>query len=253
MILVLAGTLDGRELAVYLATAGHQVLAAVISEYGRSLAELPGIRVHTGQLTVEGMQNLIADQNIKVLVDASHPYAVNGSMNAMQACELAGIEYIRYERAEVCVPEYERLYVASDAAQAAKLAATLGKVIFLTTGSRTLKMFKTEPLLAKCRLIVRVLPQPDVVKECVDLGFNPGDIVAIKGPFSQQLNAALFKEYDTEVIITKNSGTIGGADTKIAAAIELNLPIVVIGRPDINYRNLCQTQEQVIDMVNNIE
>ncbi|MBP2662319.1 MAG: cbiJ [Firmicutes bacterium] len=252
MILVLAGTLDGRELAVRLAKASHQVMVSVISEYGRSLAELPGIRVHAGPLTVGGMQSLITDQNIKVIVDASHPYAVNGSLNAMAACELTGIEYIRYERSEVCVPEYERLYVASDAAHAAKLAASLGKVIFLTTGSRTLKTFRDEPSLASCRLIARVLPQPDVIQECVDLGFDLGDIVAIKGPFSQQLNIALFKEYAAEVIITKNSGTIGGADTKIAAAIELNLSIIVIGRPDINYRNLCQTQEQVMNRVNNI-
>ena len=252
MILVLAGTLDGRELAVRLAKAGHQVMVSVISEYGRSLAELPGICVHTGQLTVDGMQSLIADQDITVIVDASHPYAINASLNAMTASELAGIEYIRYERTEVCMPEYERLYVTSDAAHAAKLAASLGKVIFLTTGSRTLKIFRDEPLLVNCRLIARVLPQPEVVQECVDLGFNPGDIVAIKGPFSQQLNGALFKEYNTEVIITKNSGTIGGADTKIAAAIELNLPIVVIDRPTINYRNLCQTQDQVMKLVENI-
>ena len=57
MILVLAGTLDGRELAVRLAKDSHQVMVSVISEYGRSLAELPGIRVHAGPLTVGGMQS----------------------------------------------------------------------------------------------------------------------------------------------------------------------------------------------------
>ncbi len=253
MILVLAGTLDGRELALHLAGTGRKVMVSVISEYGRSLAEMPGICVHTGPLTVDDMRRLISDQSIKVIVDASHPYAVNGSLNAMAACELAGIEYVRYERSEVCVPKYEQIHIASDAAHAARLAASLGKVVFLTTGSRTIKIFKDEPLLAACRLIARVLPQPDVVQECVDLGFNPGDIVAIKGPFSHQLNVALFREYGADVIITKNSGKIGGADTKISAAIELSLPIVVIGRPNINYRNLCQTQEQVVNMVKHIE
>lgn len=252
MILVLAGTLDGRELALRLKETGQPVMVSVISEYGRSLAEVPGIYVHTGTLTVEGMQDLIAKQNIRAIVDASHPYAVNGSLNAMKACELAGITYIRYERAEVCMPVYEQVHMAADAAQAAKLAADLGRVIFLTTGSRTLKTFKDEPLLTGCRLIARVLPQPDVIQECIDLGFNPGDIVAIKGPFSQQLNTVLFKEYGAEVIITKNSGAIGGADTKIAAAIELNLPIVVIGRPEISYQNLCRTQEQVLNMINKL-
>ncbi len=249
MILVLAGTLDGRELAATLAKSGYQVMVSVISNYGRSLAELPGICVHTGQLTLDGMRELITAKDIKAVVDASHPYAVNVSANAMAACEACGIGYIRFERPAVCVPDCEQLYMAEDAAQAAKMAADLGKVIFLTTGSRTLKIFKTEPLLAGCRLIARVLPQPDVITECIDLGFSPGDIVAIQGPFSHKLNMALFKEYGTEVVITKNSGTIGGADTKISAAMELQLPIIVIGRPAIEYKNLCQTQEEVLGML----
>jgi precorrin-6A/cobalt-precorrin-6A reductase len=250
MILVLAGTLDGRELAVRLANAGYQVIVSVISDYGRSLAESPGLSVHAGQLTIAGMQEMIDAQGIKAIIDASHPYAVNGSTNAMAACEATGIKYIRYERSAVSVPdEYEGLYMAGDAGEAAKIAAGLGQVIFLTTGSRTLKLFKYEPLLAKCRIIARVLPQPDVISECIELGFSPGDIVAIQGPFSHKFNAAMFKEYAAEVVITKNSGTIGGADTKISAAMELGLPIIVIGRPAIVYKNLCLTHEEVINMV----
>ncbi|WP_371368793.1 Cobalt-precorrin-6A reductase [Sporomusa rhizae] len=246
MILVLAGTLDGRELAVRLAKTGFQVMVSVISEYGRSLAEVPGISVHIGQLAAEGMKELITANGIKTVVDASHPYAVNVSANAMAACENSGIPYIRYERAEVGLPDYEQLYMVSDASEAARLAARMGKVVFLTTGSRTLKIFKNEPQLADCRLVARVLPQADVITECIGLGFNPGDIVAIKGPFSHELNVALFKEYGTQVVITKNSGTVGGADTKISAAMELGLPLIVIGRPAMNYKNLCKTPEEVI-------
>ncbi|WP_425060746.1 Cobalt-precorrin-6A reductase [Sporomusa carbonis] len=249
MILVLAGTLDGRELAMRLAASGYDVLVSVVSDYGRSLADAPGITVHTGQLDLNGLRELITSRSIKAVVDASHPYAVNVSLNAMAACAASCAKYIRYERDEVITPAYDRLYRAGDAAEAAKLAAGLGKVIFLTTGSRTLKIFKTEPLLTGCRLIARVLPQPDVLAECIALGFSPGDIVAVKGPFSHQLNVALFTEYAAEVIVTKNSGTVGGADTKISAAVELGLPLVVIGRPDVEYRNLCRTQEAVLALL----
>ncbi len=250
MILVLAGTLDGRELAVKLAAMGQPVIVSVISDYGRNLAEAPGVRVQVGPLTFEDMKKLIGDRGIKVLVDASHPYAVNGSVNAMAACEATGIQYIRYERAEVNVPaEYSRLHTAGDAGAAANIAAGLGRVIFLTTGSRTLGLFKNEPSLASCRLIARVLPQPAVIAECIELGFSPADIIAIQGPFSHCFNAAMFKEYGAEVIITKNSGNIGGADTKISAAVELNLPVIVIGRPAVAYKNLCLTRQEVINMV----
>lgn len=249
MILVLAGTLDGRELAAYLAQSGQQVLVSVVSSYGRSLAELPGISVHTGQLSLDGMKALITVQGITAVVDASHPYAENVSVNAMAACAASHIRYIRYERSEVSVPDYGQLHLTRDAGEAAKIAAGLGKVVFLTTGSRTLQVFKNEPLLQNCRVIARVLPQPDVVNECINLGFSPGDIVAMQGPFSRELNIALFKEFGAEVIITKNSGTIGGADTKLAAAMELGLPIVMIGRPAIEYKNLCRSQTEVLKLL----
>lgn len=250
MILVLAGTLDGRELALALAAMGYPVVVSVVSDYGRNLAEAPGLSVHSGQLALADMKELIGARGIKVLVDASHPYAVNGSVNAMAACAATGIRYIRYERAEAYIPvDYSRLYTAGDASEAAKIAAGLGRVVFLTTGSRTLGLFKNEPLLASCRLIARVLPQPAVIAECMELGFSPGDIVAMQGPFSHNFNVAMFKEYGTEVIITKNSGVIGGADTKLSAAVELNLPVIVIGRPAVVYQNLCLTRQEVINMV----
>lgn len=36
----------------------------------------------------------------------------------------------------------------------------------------------------------------------------------------------------------KNSGTLGGTETKLTAAIKLGLEIVIIDRPRIDYKNL---------------
>ena len=41
-----------------------------------------------------------------------------------------------------------------------------------------------------------------------------------------------------DVVVMKNSGTLGGTETKLTAAIKLGLEIVIIDRPRIDYKNL---------------
>ena len=51
MIWVIAGTLDGRTLAVEIQKrTGEDVLVTVVSQYGAELAAHKGITVHTGRL-----------------------------------------------------------------------------------------------------------------------------------------------------------------------------------------------------------
>ncbi|HMM20308.1 MAG TPA: precorrin-6A reductase [Selenomonadales bacterium] len=235
MILVLAGTRDGRELAAALTLEGYPVLTTVVSGYGRDLAEADGLAVSGGALDEKGLAEVIGQKGIRLVVDATHPYAAAVSRNAMAACGRLGVRYLRYERPAAPLPAYGRLHRAKDAAEAARCAAGLGKVVFLTTGSRNLRNFKAEPALAGARLIVRVLPDPEVIAQCLGLGFSPRDIVALQGPFSHDLNVALFKEYGSEVVITKNSGLVGGSDSKFSAAAALGLHLVVIDRPAMDY------------------
>ncbi len=249
MIVVLAGTRDGRELAATLARQGWPVSVAVVSDYGRKLAAKDGLTVHTGCRDTAGMVALFKTEGAKAVIDASHPYAVNASHNAQAACEALGLPYLRYERPPAPLPDYDKLHRVADAGEAARLAASLGKVIFLATGSRTLAAFKNEQLLAGSRLIARVLPEPEILSVCRRLGFVPADIIALQGPFSHQLNLVLFREYGAEVVITKNSGSVGGTDSKISAAIELNLPIIVIDRPTVEYGRVAIDFEAVSNFV----
>ena len=124
--------------------------------------------------------------------------------------------------------------------RAAEMAVGLGKTVFLTTGSHSLPLFRAAAAGRDCRLIARVLPQPEVIADCIANGFSPADIIAAQGPFSQELNRELFRAYGADVMVTKNSGAIGGTDAKIAAAIELGLIIVVVQRP-------AALQQQVFD------
>ena len=248
MIFVLAGTQDGREIVRLLLEQGHDVAASVVSSYGGELlAHACGQRclINDKPLDEAALKDYLQEHDIRLLVDASHPYAANVSRNAIAVCQALSIPYIRYER-DLSKLDYDRIAVVHSYEEAAQAAAALGTKIFLTTGSRNLDKFVHSPDLKDCELTARVLPTAEVIGLCESLGLDAGHIVALQGPFSQELNRELFRKYGAEVIITKNSGTIGGTDTKFAAAAELNLPIVLIDRPKLNYPCITHDYAEVL-------
>lgn len=247
MILVIAGTQDGREIAELLAKRGHAVTASVVSDYGRSLFKNSSIKVNNQPLKKDALIEYIHINDIKMLIDATHPYAAHISATAINVAKELGLSYLRYERAESPLPDYEHLYIVPDYETAAAKAAELGHNIFLTTGSRQLKLLCQQPAVQNCTLTARVLPEESVIRECGELGFSPANLIAIQGPFSHELNKELFLKYKADVIISKNSGQIGGTDTKLTAAMELGLSVVIIDRPRLDYPLLADNYDAVAD------
>ena len=251
MIFVAAGTQDGRELVDTLLDSGYEVAASVVSHYGEQLlggSKKPHLLINDEPLGREAMQEYFREHGVTLCVDASHPYAVNVSENAMAACRELGVPYLRYER-DLTVLDYERIVVVHNYEDAAAEAARLGRHIFLTTGSRNLKIFLEAPALKGCTVTARVLPTAKVLALCERQGLKPGQIVAMQGPFSKELNEAMFRQYDADVIVTKNSGTLGGTDTKLQAAACLGLPVVVIDRPQLAYEHIACSFSEVLNFV----
>lgn len=249
MILFLAGTSDARELAVEMKQAGLQVLATVVTEPAAKSLQDAGIDTQIGRLTAVDMASLIVEKGFQAVVDASHPFAEEASKNALQGAKEANVPYIRYERESQRFQD-DKLIVVHDYAEAAKLAATKRGVIMLTTGSKTLEIFAKELVgLEDTRLIARMLPRIDNMEKCAELGVEQKNIVAIQGPFSKELNKALYKQYNVTLMITKESGKVGSVDEKLEAALECGIEAIMIARPNINYQNVHSSFEDVISDV----
>ena len=56
-------------------------------------------------------------------------------------------------------------------------------------------------------------------------------ILALQGPFSQELNEALIRQYHIEYLVTKDGGPAGGFAEKAAAAKAAGIGLVLIRRP----------------------
>ena len=252
MILFLAGTSDARELAIEIQQAGFPILATVVTESAaKSLTDV-SIATQVGRLTASDIASLISEKGYKAVVDASHPFAEEASKNALQGAQEANVPYIRYER-ESQQFQAEKLIMVNDYEEAAKLAATKRGVIMLTTGSKTLQIFAKELVgLENTRVIARMLARVDNMEKCAELGIEQKNIVAIQGPFSKELNKALYKQYGVTLMITKESGKVGSVDEKLEAALECGIETIMIARPKVNYQNVHSGFEDVIQDLNRL-
>jgi precorrin-6A/cobalt-precorrin-6A reductase len=252
MIILLAGTRDGRDIARQLIEDGYDILITTVSEYGGYLAAESGAEVVAKPLSADDLSDLITRKSATKIIDCTHPYACQVSAMAQSVAVQKEIRYIRYERPISIAAAVEGLHYMRDWTEAAEQAAGLGETIFLTTGSRNLATFLQHPAIHGKRVIARVLPEPEVVSLCRSLGMLPRDIIAMQGPFSHALNKAMFHDCGAQVIVTKDAGDIGGTDTKLAAARDLGLPVVVVGRPQIEYSSVVSSYNELKSLLSEV-
>jgi len=237
MILVLAGTQDGRELAADLAAAGFDLLVSTATPYGAVLLRTmaPNLAVRDGRLDRETLEQLLQMGPVQGLLDATHPFATAVSCLARETALRCGVPYLRWERPPVDLPESPLVHRVANWTEAAKRLAALGvRRIFLAVGVKPLDSIINHPALDGCRFTVRVLPVPESLEICRQLGLGLGQIIACQGPGTAKLNEALLEACNAEAFLIKDSGRQGGTAEKVQAALNLQIPVVVVERPALH-------------------
>lgn len=229
-VLVIGGTSDARQICQQLDDAGVLYTLSVATPTGTQLAGNIRGQVRCGRLELGEMVTWLKQNRTRWVIDASHPYADMVSRNIARACDEAQVVLSRYQRPEQ-QPDLQHplLFHVASLEAACDKARDLGERILLTTGSKDLARWRTG--LPEKTLLARVLPVADVVAQCVALGFGVGEIFALCGPFSAEFNAAFYRQYRVEVMITKASGAEGGYLEKVQPALDAGIPCIVIARP----------------------
>lgn len=223
-VIIFSGTSEGHALCRFLSARGACADAYVATEYGEAvMEELPGITVHTGRLTAAEMAREIGAGAL--VIDATHPYAREVTENIRAACRES--EYLRLIRPRTAGGGVET--VPDTAAAVRWLNAHEGRAL-LTTGSKELDAY-TGVENYRERLFPRVLPSISVLEKCVSLGFPGAHIIAMQGPFSRELNAAILRQTGADILVTKDTGAAGGFAEKLAAARDTGARVLVIARP----------------------
>lgn len=248
---IFAGTTEGRRLSEILADAGITHTVCVATEYGEIVMreqtdaeaartkEQPFVSLHRGRMDREQMEEFLRNEGYEIVVDATHPYArvvtenIQSAVNTLRTTERETQFpiYLRLEREISETPEAEDpvvsiRYFESNADCAKALENTEGNIL-LTTGSKELATYCASGRLHD-RLYVRILPGRESLELCMEQGIKGRQILALQGPFSTEMNAAILKQYDIRHMVTKNSGRTGGYQEKLEAAKMLGIPVYVI-------------------------
>ena len=183
---------------------------------------VPGTHTLSGRMDAGEMAKVLTGADL--CIDTTHPYAREASRNIREAAKTANVPYRRLLRQESELPP-DCILVDSAADAARFLQGTEGNIL-LTTGAKELAAFSPVQ-----RLYPRVLPVQKSLAACEGMGIPRGNVIAMQGPFSCELNMALIHQFSIQWLVTKDGGAAGGFAEKAQAAQQTGARLVVIRRP----------------------
>ena len=223
-VLIFGGTTEGRLLSERLLKHKIDFTLSVATEGGYDMVMDLGVKCLVNRLSENDMVRLLKDFDL--VVDATHPYAKEATENILGACKSTNTKYIRLLRESV----NSKGFICKNSIE--EVVNYLNKVdgnILLTTGSKNLHEFKNINDFEK-RVYPRVLPTVDAIEKCSSLGFKINNIIAVMGPFSEDMNISIINKVNAKYVVSKESGTVGGLLEKISACEKTGAKLIVIGR-----------------------
>lgn len=239
-IWLIGGTGESAKLAIALLEIQLPLVISVTTESARSLyPNSPLLQVWVGHFNLSQINQFLTQQNIIAVLDASHPYAVEISQNAIAACAQKDIPYLRFERPKwevgrwgdgemggrlIYLDSFERLITGD--------YLTRERVLF-TVGYKVLPLFRDWH--ERSTLFARVLPATTSIEAALAAGFTQDKLFAMRPPIPINLERELWRHWQISMVVTKASGAPGGEDIKRQLAAELGVTLVIIEPPIIDY------------------
>ena len=240
-ILLLGGTKDSTNIIEFIkGNYDAYILTTTTTEYGARLAREGGSDDTIARpLPKEDLISTINDYRIDIIIDATHPFAEHITRTCVNIKNELKMPFIRFERPTTNLENIDtsHLHYVKSFDEAGKLIAERfneGNVLHFAganTMEDVLKYVSPE------RFYPRILKVESSLEKCEKLNVSPSHIIAMTGAASVEENIDLIEKYDASVMITKESGEIGGVVEKIEAANKKDIAVVMIQRPEIDELN----------------
>ncbi len=223
MILVFGGTTEGREAAKVLDESGATYCYSTRSDT-QDIQLVHGVHV-TGAMEVPEMVTFCQKHNIRLIVDAAHPFAVNLHHNVIELAGQIGVPVIRYDR--IYPPHDEDLVWCKDYDDAiSQLKAHGVSRLLALTGVNTIG--KMQGYWHEHECWFRILSRDESHAGAQKAGFPADHLVY----YEKDDTASLIERLQPQAIITKESGLSGGFTEKVNAARQAGIRVFVVQRPE---------------------
>ena len=214
MILVFGGTTEGRKAVEVLEEGGSPYF------YSTKTGE-QNITLHHGQridgaLDAEAMQTFCGEHDIRLIIDAAHPFASQLHQTIAQVSQSLNIPTIRYER---IYPEHDSEITWID--DYSQIPHDIHSLL-ATTGVQSIT--KLKPLeVAGVKVFYRILNRESSIALAQKQGASPEQLCYYENPQDIPVEA--------EAILLKESGLSGGFSEKVEAAKVRGMRIIALKRP----------------------
>jgi len=239
-LLILGGTAEAADLARAAPARFGDALRVTSSLAGRTErpGPLPGEVRIGGFGGPKGLAAYMIEHGVDRLIDATHPFAPRISAEARLACDEARIPRLLLLR-----PPWRRhpldRWIEVDSMEAA--ASSVGRIArraWLTIGSRGIACFAGATTV---RFVVRLVDPP---RQPLPLRFY--QVVVGRGPFSLAEERHQLERHAIDALVCKASGDTA-TETKIVAARELGIPVIMVRRPSPEPGEAVESIEAALD------
>ncbi|MBQ6511384.1 precorrin-6A reductase [Methanobrevibacter sp.] len=216
------------------------ILTTTTTEYGAKLAREGGSDETIAKpLPKEEIIEILTNNHFDLLIDATHPFASHITQTSVSIKNELRIPYIRFERPTTNFENIDTSHIHyvdsfDEAGKLIKDKFPKGNILHFAGANTMEDVLKYIP---PERFYPRILKVESSLEKCEKLNVDPNHIISMTGAATLKENIDLIEKYDASVMITKESGEIGGVIEKIDAANEKNIAVIMIQRPKIDNLN----------------
>ena len=236
-IFILGGTKDSTNIITHIKeNYDAHILTTTTTEYGARLAREAGSDDTIARpLLKDEIIKIFTEGSFDILIDATHPFAEHITQTSVSIARELEIPYIRFERPTTNLENIDTsriIYVNSfdEAGNLIESEFPKGSVLHFA-GANT--MADVVKYVSVDRFYPRILKVESSLVKCHQLDIDPEHIIPMTGAATLEENIDLIERYGASVMITKESGEIGGVIEKIEAANETDISVIMIQRPKI--------------------
>lgn len=233
MIIVFGGTTEGKKVAGFLDRKSIPYLYSTKMESTRFIMDFGEYRF--GALDADAMTALFEKKGIRMVIDATHPFAAELHENIARACDRSGIGVIRFERDYSMPAHLSEQAVIHNAGSFDAAVSLLIKLnpqrVLAATGIQSLEPLR--PYWERREMKLRVLFSGRSALTAQKKGFPAGHLIMMNPPRTVEEERHCLMAYGIDCLLTKESGASGFLPEKIAAASSLGIPIVLVRRPSL--------------------
>ncbi|MEM7521757.1 MAG: cobalt-precorrin-6A reductase [Pseudomonadota bacterium] len=235
-LLILGGTMEATALCNRLAALNVRASLSLAGRVTRPKRQPLPMRVG-GFGGVAGLCAYLVDAGITHVIDATHPFASQMSHNAAEACTTLDLPSVALVRPPWTAQPGDKWKQVPDIAGAVRALDRPACRVMLAVGRMHLNDFAPNP---QHHYVLRLVDPPQE-----KLPFPQVKVLVDRGPFTASKDKALMQSHGIDLVVSKNSGG-KGAVSKILAARDLGLPVIMLDRPQMPSRTEVTSVDAVL-------